>query len=208
MFWKYDAGPDDSILRWHQYAAVSDLMHNWVAQTLDFKSALRVVRMVLNTQCYQYLWLAMWFHVKKIGRNTQKIKIADFTMWIRLPSSEMTKKRQKNGSLNRDLLNFLYRYGIFWMPPGESSHPGGSEYVWQRGVEGVLGRVTGGRSLPYFQRKNQLKWAVEKNKHGHNFQNIASKTNLRGLIVYEPTLIQFGADILKIVAVSVFFYGS
>ena len=40
---------------------------------------------------------------------------------------------------NRDLLNFLYRYGIFWMPPGESSHPGGSEYVWQRGVEGVLG---------------------------------------------------------------------
>ena len=23
-------------------------------------------------------------------------------------------------------------YGIFWMPPGESSHPGGSEYVWQR----------------------------------------------------------------------------
>ena len=30
-------------------------------------------------------------------------------------------------------------FGIFWMPPGECSHPGGSEYVWQRGVEGVLG---------------------------------------------------------------------
>ena len=28
------------------------------------------------------------------------------------------------------------------MPPGESSHPGGSEYVWQRGVEGILGQVT------------------------------------------------------------------
>ena len=51
----------------------------------------------------------------------------------------MTKNWQKNGTLNRDLLNFLYRYVIFWMPPGESSHPGGSEYVWQRGVEGVLG---------------------------------------------------------------------
>ena len=50
--------------------------------------------------------------------------------------------------------------------------------------------------------------AVEKNKHGHNFQNIASKTNQRGLIVYDPTLIQFGADILKFVAVLVFFYGS
>ena len=52
------------------YDAVSDLMHNWVAQRPDFKSALRVVRMVLNTQCYQYLWLAMWFHAKKIKRNT------------------------------------------------------------------------------------------------------------------------------------------
>ena len=74
----------------------------------------------------------------------------------------MTKNRQKNGSLNRDLLNFLYRYGIFWMPPGESSHPGGSEYVWQRGVEGVLGWVTGGLSLPYFPKKIQLKWGVKK----------------------------------------------
>ena len=51
----------------------------------------------------------------------------------------MTKNRKKNESLNRDLLNLLYRYGIFWMPPGESTCPGGSEYVWQRGVEGVLG---------------------------------------------------------------------
>ena len=74
----------------------------------------------------------------------------------------MTKNRPKNGSLNRDLLNFLYRYGIFWMPPGESSHPGGSEYVWQRGVEGVLGRVTGGRSLPYFPKKKKPKMSRSK----------------------------------------------
>ena len=58
----------------------------------------------------------------------------------------MTENRRKNGSLNRDLLNFWYRYGIFRIPPGESSHPGGSEYVWQMGLEGVLGRVTGGRN--------------------------------------------------------------
>ena len=43
----------------------------------------------------------------------------------------------KNGSLNRDLLKFLNRYGIFWVPPGESSCPDGSEYVWQRGVESL-----------------------------------------------------------------------
>ena len=112
----------------------------------------------------------------------------------------MTKNRQKNGSLNRDLLNFLYRYGIFWMPPCESSHPGGSEYVWQRGVEGVLGRVTGGPSWPYFPKKLKLKCSVKKNKHGHNFQNIASKTNQHWVIVYDPTLIHFGADIPKIVS--------
>ena len=47
------------------YDAVSDLMHNWVPQRPDFKSALRVVKMLLNTQCYQYLWLSMWFHAKK-----------------------------------------------------------------------------------------------------------------------------------------------
>ena len=61
---------------------------------------------------------------------------------------------------------------------------------------------------PIFKKKNQLKLAVTKNRYGHNFQNIASKTNQRGLIVSEPTLIQFGADILKIVAVSVFCNGS
>ena len=70
-----------------------------------------------------------------------KTKIADFTALIRLPSSEMTKNRQnKNVSLNRDLLNFFHKYGIFQMLPGESSCPGGSEYVCLRGVDGVLGR--------------------------------------------------------------------
>ena len=42
-----------------EYDAVSDLMHNLGPQRPDFKSALRVVKMVLNTQCYQYLWLTM-----------------------------------------------------------------------------------------------------------------------------------------------------
>ena len=50
--------------------------------------------------------------------------------------------------------------------------------------------------------------AVEKNRYCHNFQNIGSKLNQRGLIDYEPTLIRFGSDILIIVAVLVFFDGS
>ena len=158
-------------------------------------------------QRFLYLFYLLANSFTTIKRDTQKPKSLIF-LYRSAPELRNDQKSPKNGSLNRDWLNFFYRYGIFWMPPGESSHPGGSEYVWQRGVEGVLGWVTGGRSWPYFQKKNQLKWAVEKNRYGHNFQNIASKTNQRGLIVYEPTLIQFGADILKIVAVSIFCNGS
>ena len=36
-----------------------------------------MVEMVLNTQCYQYLWLTLRFHANKIKRNTQKTKIAE-----------------------------------------------------------------------------------------------------------------------------------
>ena len=43
--------------------------------------------------------------MRKKSKKTLK-KIADFDMKIRFPSSEMTKK-PKNGSLNRDLLNFF-----------------------------------------------------------------------------------------------------
>ena len=51
------------------------------------------------------------------------------------------------------------RYGIFKMPPGESScpGPGGSEYVWQRGEDcrGYFRPNMGGQSLPYFPKKKR-----------------------------------------------------
>ena len=46
---------------------------------------------------------------------------------------------------------------------------------------------------------------MQEDKHGRNFQNIASKMNQRLVIGYDPTLIRFGSDILKIVAVLIFF---
>ena len=52
-------------------------------------------------------------------------------------------------------------------------------------------------------KKNTRKCGVRFNKHGHNLQNIASKTNQRRLITYEKPLIHFGTDVLKIVAVLV-----
>ena len=42
---------------------------------------------------------------------------------------------------------------------------------------------------------------VQKNRYGHNFQNIGSIIRL--LIGYEPTLICFGSDILTIATVTV-----
>ena len=69
------------------------------------------------------------FSYKKINRNTKKIEIADFII-------EMTKNRPKVGSRNRDLLNFC-TVMAYWMVPGESSCPGGTKYVCQRGVECV-----------------------------------------------------------------------
>ena len=47
-----------------------------------------------------------------------------------------------------------------------------------------------------------------KEKAQHNFQNIDFKMNQRLLIGYEPTLIRFGSEILKIVAVFIFFDGA
>ena len=55
---------------------VSDLGYNWVAQGPDFKSALRVVKMVLNTQYYQYLCLTMCLYAKNRKKHS-KVKIAD-----------------------------------------------------------------------------------------------------------------------------------
>ena len=92
----------------------------------------------------------------------------------------------------------------------ESLRTQDSENVYERWVQQIFDHVLVARSWV-----SATKWgplakllAVAKNKHGHNFQNIGSKLNQRGLIDYEPTLIQFGSDILKIVAVLVFGNGS
>ena len=49
-------------------------MYNQVAQRPDFKSALRVVEMVLNTQCYQYLWLMVYFGCLQVNPHIQAVR--------------------------------------------------------------------------------------------------------------------------------------
>ena len=83
---------------------------------------------------------------KKIKGNTPKTTTADFIIKSGLPTSEITKNGQKNGSLNRDLLKNFPIYGIFYMLPGEFSCPNGSKHVWQRGVESLQGRVMAAQS--------------------------------------------------------------
>ena len=106
----------------------------------------------------------------------------------------------KNGSLNRDLLKFLNRYGIFWVPPGESSCPDGSEYVWQRGVESLQGRVTAARSWPLFRAKKKNLKRCSPKPYGHNFHISALSLNQRYFDIYEISLIQFQGWNMKIVA--------
>ena len=87
---------------------------------------------------------------------------------------------------------------------GESSCPGDSEYVWQRGVEGILGRVTGSPSLPHFP-KNKRILAVKKKSHSHNNQNWALKHKSLLAIDYGKTWFKFVSSNLKIVVVVLFF---
>ena len=53
---------------------VRSTLHNSPKSLREFKSDPRVVKMVLNTQCYQYLWLKMWFHTKKSKETLKKPK--------------------------------------------------------------------------------------------------------------------------------------
>ena len=73
-----------------------------------------------------------------------------------------------------------------------------------KGGRGYFRPSYGRPKFTLFKKKN-CKCDVKKNKHGRNFQNIASKTNQRWVINYDKPLIHFGTNILKIVAVLVLF---
>ena len=93
-----------------------------------------------------------------------------FAVLSRLPTSEITKKKaQKNESLNCNLLKFLNRYGIFWVPPGESSCQDGSEHVWQRGGRESLRPSYGRPKLTLISSEKKYLRRCSKNLRGHNF---------------------------------------
>ena len=136
-------------------------------------------------------------------------------LWVHEPDTFFLEAAREisekwNFFVNRSVPENFGRENFSGQEPTESLPTQDSEYVYERWVQQIFDHVLVARSWV-----SATKWgplakllAVAKNKHGHNFQNIASKTNQRWLIVYEPTLIQFGADNLKIVAVSIFLDGS
>ena len=133
-------------------------------------------------------------------------------MQSRLPSSEMTKNRQKKRITQSQFAEFVYRQGIFQIVPGESSCPGGSKVPKGDIAFGIhfLSRqrvfkaeLQAAEVDPHLKTKQNEYCLVQKNRYSLNFQNITSKTNERLLIAYEKPLIHFGTNILKIVAVSV-----
>ena len=112
------------------YDAVWDRVYISVPKTSEFQSGPSVVKVVLNTQCYQYLWLTLWFHTKD-----QKKPSKNQNRWFRYinwaPDRRNHQKSLKKKSITQSrFAHIFYSYGMFWMVPVESSSPGGSECVW------------------------------------------------------------------------------
>ena len=124
-------------------ATVGEIRVWWRA---DFQSGSRVLKKVSWTFSYLYLWHTMWFHAEKLLKTLTFWKL----LYSLYKSGSNPQKSPKNDTLNHDLLKIFNRYGIFWMISGESSCPGGSEYVWQSGVEILQGRVMAGQSWSLF----------------------------------------------------------
>ena len=166
------------------YETVADVPETWVWWRADFQSASRVFKEVFWTFSYLYLWHTVWFHAKKLLKTLKFWKSLNLLCKSGSRPKKLPKKSPKNRSLNCDLLKFLNTYGIFWVPPGESSYPDSSKCVWQRGVERLKGRVTDGRSWPLFQLRKKYPRRCSNKCHGRNFDFRAKSSSERMFEMY------------------------
>ena len=104
---------------YESFATVGEIRVWWRA---DFQSGSRVLKKLFWTFSYLYLWHTMWFHAKKLLKTLKFWKSLNSLCKSGSRPQKSPKKPKKRTTQSR-----------FWVPPGESSCPDGSEYIWQRG---------------------------------------------------------------------------
>ena len=140
--------------------------------------------------------------VAKFWSLKKCLLIAKINRWE--AAREISKKR--NFFVNRSIPENFQWENFLGQVPTESLRTQDSENVYEKWIQQIFDPVLVARSWVSATKWGPLAklWTVKKNKHGHNFQDIGSKMNQRLVIVYDPTLIRFGSNILKIVAYLLF----
>ena len=80
------------------------------------------------------VWLRSWFLVEILKMKFDQ----DLCLNLWYDLRKLLWKDELNAWVRCAFGNFFYRYGIFWMPPGESSHLGGSYMQFIRTPQGAL----------------------------------------------------------------------
>ena len=151
---RWAASPLNCNRRKHQqfvYDAVSDVVESGVHWRSDFQIGSRVLKicfkpilMHIYGMQYDFMHRSCWNH-----SNFEN------SWFYNVISTSDPQNHCLLGSRNRVAVNFFNRYVIYWVVPCERARPELSEYVWQRGVGSLEGRVTAGRSWPFFQEKEE-----------------------------------------------------
>ena len=145
------------------YDAVSDVVESGVHWRSNFQIGSGVLKNcyrpnlmhIYGTQC-DFMHRSCWNH------SNFENSWFYYVIWTSDPQNHCLL-----GSRNRVAVNFLTRYVIYWAVPCERARRELSEYVWQRGVGSLEGRVTASRSWPLFHKKKEAGVRCNKKLAGH-----------------------------------------
>ena len=182
--------------RYESIATVGEIRVYWRA---DFQSGSRVLKKLFWTLSYLYLWHTMWFHAKKLLKTLKFWKSLNSLCKSGSRPQKSPKKAQKTDHSIAIYSNFwigMVYFGCHLVNP--------HEYVWQRGVESLQGRVTASRSWPLFrEKKNHLRRCYQK-LAGHNFDRRAKSSWEKIFNIYKNFLSGGFRSKIKIVTAGLF----
>ena len=118
--------------------------------------------MVLNTPCYKYLWLTMWFHTKRSKEMLKKLK----SLILLCKFGSRAQKWWKIAKKKTDHLIAIYSIFCIGMVYFRcflvNLHVKAVQNICGKGgVDGVSGWVRGGKVYPVIQKKRSV-FAVSK----------------------------------------------